>query len=238
MSVFDSVISLNPSSKYSSLLHVSLIAICWLAKVHNWSIVSVSGLSNSLGLSQFGIDLMKKRFICSFFLFSDISRADSLAAASLSNLRASESPPPAAATTISGAGYALFASVLNFTKKFFTVSVFGLNFWFSNFIILISLKSSCVNLFLRAVILSSKTSLVAPGRVRKYLKESPYKCNCRKFACCAAAIAATPIVPVINCSNLLKLSVSDPEKGVMLICACAIFLFTRLDYILIVQFSF
>ena len=47
--------------------------------------------------------------------------ADSLAAASLSNLRASASPPPAAATTISGGGYALFAFVLKFTKKFFTV---------------------------------------------------------------------------------------------------------------------
>ena len=90
--------------------------------------VSVSGLSKSLGLSQFGIDLMKKRFICSFFRLSDISMADSLAAVSLSNLRASASPPPAAATTISGAGYALLASVHNFTKKFLTVSVFGLNF--------------------------------------------------------------------------------------------------------------
>ena len=59
--------------------------------------------------------------------------ADSLAAVSLSNQRASASPPPAAATTISGAGYALLASVLNFTKKFLTVSVFGVNFWFSNF---------------------------------------------------------------------------------------------------------
>ena len=92
-----------------------------------------------------------------------------------------------------------------------------------------------MNLFLRAVILSAKTSLVASGRVRKYLNASPFKCNCRKFACWAAAIAATPIAPVINCSNSLKLSVSDPEKGVMLICACDILLFTRLDYILIVQ---
>ena len=89
--------------------------------------------------------------------------------------------------------------------------------------------------------ISAKTSLVASGRVRKYLKASPFKCNCRKFTCCAAAIAATPIAPVIDCSNSLKLSVSDPEKGVMLICACAISFFTRLDYILIVQsvlFSF
>ena len=101
--------------------------------------------------------------------------------------------------------------------------------------ILISLKSSCVNLCLRAVILSSKTSQVASGRVKKHRKASPFKCNCRKFACCAFAIAATPIAPVINCSNSLKLSVSDPEKGVMLICACAILLFTRLDYILFVQ---
>ena len=90
--------------------------------------VSVSGLSRSLGFSQFGIDLIKKRFICSFFRFSDICRAESLAAVSLSNLRASGSPAPAGATTISGAGYALLASVLNFTKKFLTVSVFGLNF--------------------------------------------------------------------------------------------------------------
>ena len=121
------------------------------------------------------------------------------------------------------------------------MSVFGLNFWFSNFMILISLKSSCVNLFLRAVILSSKTSLVASGRVKKYRKASPFKCNCKKFACCAFAITATPIAPVISCSNSLKLSVSDPEKGVMLIYACAILLFTRLDYILFVQsvlFSF
>ena len=97
-----------------------------------------------------------------------------------------------------------------------------------------------MNLFLRAVILSAQTSLVAAGRVRKF-KASPFKCNCRKFACCAPAIAATPIAPVINCSNSLKLSVSDPEKGVILICTCAILLFTRLDYILIVQsvlFSF
>ena len=92
-----------------------------------------------------------------------------------------------------------------------------------------------MNLFLRAVILSVKTSLVASGSAMKYLKASPFKCNCKKFACCAPAIAATPIAPVINCSNSLKLSVSDPEKGVMLICACAILLFTRLDYALIVQ---
>ena len=71
---------------------------------------------------------MKKRFIGSFFLFSDISRADYLAAVSLSNLTASVSPPSAAATTISRVGYALFASILKFNKKFFTVPVFGLNF--------------------------------------------------------------------------------------------------------------
>ena len=62
-----------------------------------------------------------------------------------------------------------------------------------------------------------------------------FKCNCRKFACCVPAIAATPIAPVNNCSNALKLSVSDPEKGVTLICACAILLSTRLDYVFIVQ---
>ena len=98
-----------------------------------------------------------------------------------------------------------------------------------------------MNLFLRAVILSAKTSLVASGRAKKYLKASTCKCNCRKFVYWAPAIAATPIAPVINCSNSLKLSISDPEKGVMLICACAILLFTRLDYEIIVQlvlFSF
>ena len=126
----------------------------------------------------------------------------------------------------------LFSTLL---RNFLLYQFLDWTLWFSNFIILISLKSSRVNLFLRAVMLSPKTSLVASGRVGKYRKASPFKCNCKKFACCAAAIVATPIAPVISCSNWLKLSVSDPEKGVMLICACAILLFTRLDYILNVQ---